>query len=398
MLVLDLQWVLFAVLVAAVLTVGAMSLALHRRPRSGPAASGSRRSEPRLDSDRLDPGMLSLLDLLPLGVMVLRDRTAIYVNTAARSLLRLPDDIPADLPAADWVDLLIDDVAALRGAAGIGMPSGIGMPWRSRTVTFPSDRTVRWWVNAWGDHVVLASMDVTGEGRLQRAGRRLVSDLGHELRTPIATVLTHLEILGFDDVGEDVHRQSLHFARREAQRLSRLVNDMLELGRLETVESLPLRPLDLADLTEQVVFQMMPGARERDIAFQGVAAAGLPLVLGNADRLRQVLLNLLDNALKYSPPGAKVTVSLECAQDGLEWTVCDTGPGIPPEHLPYVMHRFYRAAPETVEGSGLGLSLVQEVLRHHGSELALVSPVAEGRGTCARFVLPVARDQQGARA
>jgi signal transduction histidine kinase len=225
----------------------------------------------------------------------------------------------------------------------------------------------------------------------------LVSDLGHELRTPIATVLTHLEILGFDDVGEDVHRQSLHLARREAQRLSRLVNDMLELGRLETVEALPLRPLNLADLTEEVVFQMMSGARERGIELQGAATAGLPLVLGNADRLRQVLLNLLDNALKYSATGASVTVSLQRVQEGVACDVCDTGPGIPPEHLPYVAQRFYRAAPEVVEGSGLGLSLVQEVLRHHGSELTLASPVAGGRGTCAHFVLPAAGDQQGTR-
>ena len=136
---------------------------------------------------------------------------------------------------------------------------------RLRNVTFPSGRTIRWWVNLQGQRDVVILQDVTGERRAQRAGRTLVSDLGHELRTPIATLLTHLEIMGLDDVGEEIRRQSLLLSRREAQRMSRLVNDMLELGRLETVESLVRRPLDLASLVQEVVLQNTPRARGIDI-------------------------------------------------------------------------------------------------------------------------------------
>ena len=264
---------------------------------------------------------------------------------------------------------------------------------RLRNVTFPSGRTVRWWVNLQGQRDVVILQDVTGERRAQRAGRTLVSDLGHELRTPIATLLTHLEIMGLDDVGEEIRRQSLLLSRREAQRMSRLVNDMLELGRLETVESLVRRPLDLASLVQEVVLQNTPRARGIDITLDMVSSSSLPLVLGNADRLRQVFINLVDNALKYAGRGAKITVSLDRAGDSVACAVCDTGPGIPPEHLPYVTQRFYRAAPETIEGSGLGLSLVQEVLRLHGGEMEMMSPVTDGRGTCARFTLPIAGEQ-----
>lgn len=387
MLVLDLQWVLFAGLVLALLFAGALALALRARSWVGP----------RLSELSRNSAAAHFLDRLPLGLLVMRGKVVIYANPAAQVWLHLPDVAAADLPAADWADLLLDDVASSRRSAIVGdtVPGDQG---RSRTVTFASDRTVRWWVGALDDHDVVVMMDVTGELRAQWASRTLVTDLGHELRTPIATLLTHLEILGFDDVGEDVQRQSQQLARREAQRMSRLVNDMLELGRLETVETLPLRPLDLAPLAEEVVFQTIPAAREQDVELHVAPISGLPLVLGNADRLRQVFLNLLDNALKYSTSGADVTISLRPVPDGIRCEVCDTGPGIAPDHLPHVMQRFYRGAPETVEGSGLGLALVQEVLRRHGSELTLSSPVADGRGTCARFTLPVAGDAQGGRA
>ncbi len=231
--------------------------------------------------------------------------------------------------------------------------------------------------------------------RARRASRSLISNLGHELRTPIATLLTHIEILGLDDVGDDVHTQSLQLAKREAQRMSRLVNDMLELGRLEMTETLTRRPLSLLVLVEDVVAQTMPRAVAENVTVDIVSPPALPLVLGNPDRLRQVLLNLLDNAFKYAGSGSRATVELRAVTGGVACTVCDTGSGISPEHLPFVTQRFYRAAPETIEGSGLGLALVAEILRHHGSELEMTSSVTEETGTCARFVLPPAAPTGG---
>jgi two-component system, OmpR family, phosphate regulon sensor histidine kinase PhoR len=247
---------------------------------------------------------------------------------------------------------------------------------------------VRWWVAALPAADVVILLDISTQQRVAQAGRSLISDLGHELRTPIATLLTHLEILKLDDVGEQVRRQSLYLAGEEAQRMSRLVNDMLELGRLEMTETLSRRPINMMKLVEEAVVQMTPHAAERRIDLDVLSGGTLPLVAGNADRLRQVLLNLLDNAVKYAGTSSRVTVSLESVEGGVRCAVCDTGPGIAPEHLPHITRRFYRASPDTVEGTGLGLALVEEILRRHDTTLDIISPVVAGRGTCVQFALP----------
>lgn len=372
MVVLDLQWVLFAALFLALLGLGGMAWGVSRW--RGAAQQGRRGTL---------PDALQLLDQAPFGILVLQGSAIIYANTSGQRLLRLDAGDLEQLPSADWAELLLADTTAAHSDAPAGG--------RYRNVTFASGRTIRWWVTAHGDRELVVLLDVSAEERAQRTTRSLISDLGHELRTPIATLLTHLEILSLDDVGSEVQGQSLQLARREAQRMSRLVNDILELGRLEMAETLPRRPVNLMALAEDVLAQLMPQARERGIALELLVPAPPPLVLGNDDRLRQVVLNLLDNALKYAGKGSTVTVDLQPENAGVACAICDTGPGIPPEHLPYVAQRFYRAGlPEAVEGSGLGLALVSEILRRHDSVLELVSPVAQGRGTCARFTLPTA--------
>lgn len=328
--------------------------------------------------------LLSVLNDAPFGVAALEGEVVRYANPYACRLLHLADGARA-LPDADWTPLLDADRAAARQETGV---PGVG---RYRTVTFASGQTARWWVFPWDeglsrrDFVFL--LDVTAQQRTEQAGRALINDLGHELRTPIATILTHLEILGLSDVGQEVQQQSLTFAKDEAQRMARLLNDMLELGRLETAPEFPRRPVDLVALVEDVVLQSTPRAVERQMALALEADSPLPFVPANADRLRQVLLNLLDNAFKYARPGDHVTVSLRRTESGIECAVCDTGPGIPPEHLPHIARRFYRAAPKGVEGSGLGLSLVAEILRRHESELLIESSSPDGTGACVKFVL-----------
>jgi len=172
--------------------------------------------------------------------------------------------------------------------------------------------------------------------------------------------------------------------------MSRLVHRMLELGRLETSAEIELGPIALLGVVEQAVAQMSPQAEERQIVISLQADTPLPLVLGNADYLLQVFLNLLDNGCKYSRPGDRVEVTLRRHREGVECAVCDTGLGIPAEHLPHVTRRFYRVDRRGIEGSGLGLALVKEILRRHQSHLTIESR-AEGEKTGTRvcFVLPV---------
>jgi len=279
----------------------------------------------------------------------------------------------------------------LTARSGSGCSQGGGdTVGRYRTVSLPSGETVGWWVaRSEGRHVVFVQ-DVTAQQRAEQAAGYLLSALSHELRTPIATILTHLEILQLPDISTETGQQSLRLLKTETQRMSRLVHRMLDLGRLETSAEIELGPIALLGVVEQAVAQMTPQAEERQIAISLQADTPLPLVLGNADYLLQVFLNLLDNGCKYSRLGDRVEVTLRRHQEGIECAVCDTGPGIPVEHLLHVTRRFYRANRRGTEGSGLGLALVKEILRRHQSRLEIESRAdGEETGTCARFILPL---------
>jgi two-component system phosphate regulon sensor histidine kinase PhoR len=221
--------------------------------------------------------------------------------------------------------------------------------------------------------------------------RFLLSDLSHELRTPLATLLTHLEVLRLPQISEETRQQSVHLMQKEAARMTRLVHNLLELGSLDSGVAIEQRPVNLHAVLDQVLAQVTSQAEEQRIGLSQEVDPAIPLVIGDADRLRQVFLNLLDNAIKYSRPGDRVTVSLNqnASRDGIVCAICDTGPGIPVEHLSKITRRFYRVASEEVGGSGLGLALVEEILRRHRSQLEIESRTeGDHTGTCVRFVLP----------
>jgi signal transduction histidine kinase len=368
MLFLDLRWLLFGFLLATVIAVS-LAVWLDRRRRKREAVF------PGLEE------MQAVLECAPFGWLVLDGPHKYrYANPYARRLLGL-EALAGSLPEADWVHLLEEDRAtARREAAAIG---------RYRTVLLPSDQVARWWLIPGDEPDIILLLDVTAQQRAEQASRYLLSGLSHELRTPVATILTHLEISLLPDISEEVRQQSLRLLKAETRRMARLVNLMLELGRLETSAEIEQRPVDLLALTEQAIAQVTPQAEERRIALSLQADTPLPLVVGDADRLMQVFLNLLGNVVKHCRPGDWAVISLQLGKQGVECVVRDNGPGIPAEHLPHVAQRFYRAAPQAVEGSGLGLALVEEILRRHGSCLEIESR-AEGdeTGTCVRFVLP----------
>lgn len=379
MAVLDLKTALFLLTLGVMAAVG-LAVWLTRRgtPRSdAPCSAAPRHGAAGSDTRALEPAFAAA----PFGLLLLEGAQVVRANAEAQRLLRLPAP-PVALPDTEWTSLLLEDCASARADAAA---SG-----RYRTVTFASGQTVRWWAAFWGARDVVFVFDVTPQQRVEQAGRALLNDLAHELRTPIATILTHLEVLGLTDVGQDVHQQSLALSKDEAQRMARLINDMLELGRLETATDFALRPLEVTALVEEVLFQALPQATAKRMALSLEASPPLPLALGNADRLRQVFLNLLDNAFKYAREGDRVVISLARVEGGIACAVCDTGPGIPPEHLPHVTRRFYRVAPKQETGSGLGLALVAEILRRHNTSLELESRISGETGTCARFVLPLA--------
>lgn len=369
----DLRWLLFALLLIFVTAIFLTIWFSHRR----------RRREVLVDLK----GVEAVLEHTPSGWLVLDGpRTYGYANPYARRLLDLPTPSGA-LPEADWVPRLEEDRTTAREASVT--------PGCHRRVTLPSGNVACWWVMPWKDLDAVFLLDVTTQQRAEQAAAYLLSGLSHELRTPIGTILTHLEIASLPDISPETKQQSLRLLKAETQRMSRLVNQMLELGRLETSAGIEQQLLDPVALAEQALAQVTPHAAGQGVDLSLESGAGVPPVVGDPDRLMQVFLNLLDNAVKYARPGDQAVISLEKGEDGVECAICDTGPGIPARHLPHITQRFYRAAPQRIEGSGLGLALVQEILRRHGSRLKIDSQ-AEGAetGTCVRFVLPTLPDEE----
>jgi two-component system phosphate regulon sensor histidine kinase PhoR len=374
MLVLDLRWALFGVLALALAVAGGVAWLLDHQARS------------RRSAWPFPAQARPIFEQAPFGLVLLgRPDDYHYANPYAQRLLGLVES-SGGLPAAPWAEALAQDCTAAQAtSSAVGRYRGIAL----------GERFVRWWVTAWqadeksSPVFALFVLDGTAQQRAERSAHDLFSDLAHELRTPIATILTHLQVLALPALSDDVKQQSLDLMQVEATRMSRLSNALLDLSRLQVTGQIERLPIDLFPLVQEVVAQMRPRAHEKGIALVLESDAPLELIVGDSGRLRQVFLNLLDNALKYVRPGDRVVVSLRQGQNGVRCTVLDNGPGIPAQHLPHITKRFYRGVPEGSGGSGLGLALVKEILQHHQSELTIESEAQGDRtGTSVRFELP----------
>jgi signal transduction histidine kinase len=221
-----------------------------------------------------------------------------------------------------------------------------------------------------------------------------VANVSHELRTPLTAVKGTVETLRAGAVEDpEVRDRFLATVEGETDRLIRLVNDLMLLSRADS-EALNLRreALDLAELVRAVVARLAPEAEARELVLQVEARPDAPPAWADRDRVEQVLVNLLDNALKYSHSGGAVTVSVTTGPKGsASVRVRDEGIGIPATELPRIGQRFYRAdkARSRAEGgSGLGLAIARALVEAHGGQLWLQSQ--EGKGTDVTFSLPPA--------
>jgi two-component system, OmpR family, sensor histidine kinase BaeS len=215
--------------------------------------------------------------------------------------------------------------------------------------------------------------------------RRLLSDLAHELRTPLATLEAYHEGLGDGVVQPD--DETLETLQDATSRLQRLVED-LAIVSLAEEGRLPheVRPVELGQLVRAAVEAVQPVARERGVGVDAHVPDGEVVIPADRDRLGQVLGNLLINALEHSKPGGSIVATLRVADEEVLIEITDTGTGIAPEHLPHVFERFYRADPSRrrVAGSGIGLTISRAIVHRHGGELTAHS---EGAGRGATFVV-----------
>ena len=232
-----------------------------------------------------------------------------------------------------------------------------------------------------------AMADALEESERQR--RRLVSDIAHELRTPLANIQGHIEAM--QDGLMDPDRQNLDTVHRQSQYLNRLVNDLNLLAQTEASElTLVTEPESVAALLERVAASFRPRAEGQSLRLATDVADGLPDLTLDRVRIEQVIANLLDNAIRHTPAGGTVTVAAQREDDGVEIAVADTGAGIPAEDLPRIFDRLYRADPSrdrATGGSGLGLTIARRLVEAHGGSMRAESEA--GVGSRFSFTLPV---------
>jgi YD repeat-containing protein len=218
----------------------------------------------------------------------------------------------------------------------------------------------------------------------QQAQRDFVAHVSHDLKTPLTSIQGYSQALIDGTVGTpDAQQRAALIINQEAQRLTHLVEEVIDLARLESGRlHLHLQAVDANELGAEAIDGLRPLAEAANVTLEwSPLSAPLPIT-ADAARLRRALANLLDNALKHTPPGGKVTLAGEATEDGrqMQYTVSDTGPGIPPEEVERIWERFYRVdrARTGRSGSGLGLAIVKEIVEAHGGSVGVESVVGQG--------------------
>jgi len=370
---------LIGLLVGAAGTWGFMRLVAARSRE----AKRDDREEPRPD-ERFD----RLVETLPLGAFVLDRRGFIRsVNPAAEALFHIDASRAtgrALIEAVPSIDLERHVASALLGRGS------------SRNVMIASSERERTFlVSAYtldDDHVLVLALDQTPLVALESVRREFISNVSHELRTPLSAIRLMVETVTFSEGDADVQAMFLPKVLHEVDRMVQLVEDLLELARSESGR-LPLRLeiLSLGDVAASVIETFAQRAQSLGITLSIARDDGADVVADH-DRITQILVNLIDNALRHTPAAGDVTVSIEREADEAILRVRDTGSGIPYNDLPHIFERFYvveRSRARERSGTGLGLSIAKQLVELHGGTIGAESDLGEGSVFICRFPLAV---------
>jgi two-component system phosphate regulon sensor histidine kinase PhoR len=318
------------------------------------------------------------------NVLIINDAARTLLNTGERQVIRLTD-ISRDpqLYKAFSTVLATGERAEARIEARSSENDRRLLQLHAAPLRLSDDRI---------DGVVCAFIDVTKLERLERVRQEFLSNVSHELRTPLAAVTAYTETLldgAIDD--QENSLRFLHTIRRNVERMKALVNDISELSAIESgAVQLTIERLPLHQVVNDVFSGLAPRAAKHGVALHSKIGEDCQ-VTADRRRLEQILINLVDNAIKFNRPGGNVVVTSQASAGHTHQVikVCDTGPGIPPEHLPRVFERFYRvdkARSREAGGTGLGLAIVKHLARAHGGEAYVTSEV--GRGSEFSIKLP----------
>ena len=319
----------------------------------------------RLEALQTEEGLLvASLESLHEGVVAVDARRQVMrLNESARRILGVRDAVPFSahqLPHDRVLQQVLE--RALDGA----------QPEAAETVL--GARTIAVTARPLGDGgALLALLDLTERRRLEAVRRDFVANVSHELKTPLTVIGGFAETLVSSDVPELQRSQFAEAIRSNAERMRRIVDDLLDLSRIESGGWRPLpEEVDVRAVADDVIAGLRRDGRDEGIAFEVDVPSDAPTVFADPTAVRQILVNLMDNAARHTPLGGRVTVITRPAPDGVWLGVRDTGSGIAAQHLPRIFERFYRAdAARSREGggTGLGLSIVRHLVEAHGGRV-----------------------------
>ena len=219
-------------------------------------------------------------------------------------------------------------------------------------------------------------------GENERLKNDFISSVSHELRTPLTSIEGWAETLQSSDVDSDTHQRGMSIIMRETQRLTGLVEELLDFSRLQSGRMvMNMSRVDLLTELDEVVFLVSDRIESEGKNLSYDTPASLPPIRADANRLRQVFVNVLDNAIKYSGEGANITVSAESSGENVRVIIEDTGCGIAAWDLENVKKKFFKAN-QQVRGSGIGLAIVDEIITLHGGTVDITSKINEGTRVC----------------
>jgi two-component system phosphate regulon sensor histidine kinase PhoR len=252
------------------------------------------------------------------------------------------------------------------------------------------------WTGARGEWVLCVLHEVTRQKRLENMRKDFVANVSHELRTPLTVIKGFVETLvdGHAEIPEADRDRFLRTIQRHAERLHRILEDLLTLSRLESsAPGMQLETTDLTRLLSELADDYRPRCSASGHRIELELPSEVPVVSADPVRLRQVFDNLLDNALKYTPPQSFITIRVAVVVAQAEIRIIDNGPGIPARDLPHIFERFYRVdkgRSREKGGTGLGLSIVKHIVQLHGGRVWAESE--GGQGTTIAFTLPLQGD------
>ncbi|MEI6847616.1 MAG: ATP-binding protein [Chlorobiaceae bacterium] len=294
----------------------------------------------------------------------------------------------------EWLKVLLQKAFREGSAAEYGKPNGFVQHFSGTQEYFFQPMAVPVPAGRGNDEFVgtaLILKDVTQLHEQLELKCNVISTVSHQLRTPLTSLRMSIHLLLEERVGQLNEKQEdlLVAAREETERLVNILDDLLDIHRIESGKAnLHISPVSPFRISIEGIEPFLVTSRDKGVSIENTTPEGLPEILADPDSLRHVFANLLSNALRFTSPGGSVTISATENQEGIRFSVADTGTGISPEHVEHLFEQFYRVpGQDDKSGIGLGLSIVKEIIEAHGGQVGAESD--SGKGTVFWFTIPM---------